>query len=749
MHQELSSNNALTSLIDNERHVGFTVSIDFEEAVILTNDYWKENVAGIPANSFLVAASFLPEDYASTPNIDREVVLLRVLGPAALPMDANKLQAMLDSYTKRTQLKRAKRASGEREVFEFDVRDGFDPYTHTELQFGALRCRIIGAFYLQDSKLQLGADIENFASASHLRAYKPTDDALTKIVNFINPIRKQQAEKKAREMGFMSLPEPFIIGTIRYTSSDRLHRPNGESNVAIGVNPADFLARRTFVGGMTRTGKSNMIKTLSSAVAIAGYKNDVKIGQIIFDINGEYANANSQDDGSAIADVFEKDVVCYRGMKTEKKNFRDLRNNFYAEPHLGLRIIQNLLKGEQFANDMTILVSTLSVEPLPDDATESEQGRLEKRIAAFKALIFSCGFVPRKDERVKISVSKAVKRQILEYVFPDMVADLTEELGKKPTQDEVATKASDFLPDYSAGVTLSEVVDLFDYARTADREIRNAYKTALSESQKGSKKIPNGLWPSLRSGKQKGDWLDKDLKPLSNLIVGRANNDTPIRVKSYLGRIADYHSPERKGDVEKEVYELLISGKIVVLDLSVGTEEVRNSMSERLAQYIFNKSMSTFHSGRACPNIVIYVEEAHNLIGKDAKPDETWPRVAKEGAKANIALVYATQEPSSVQPNILANTENWIITHLNNDDELRVLGKYYDFSDFTQSLKRAQDVGFARIKTLSSPYVVPTQVNLFNPLDLKAILSKLQQDSSPVQVTNVDDENFEKPQLWD
>jgi hypothetical protein len=400
-------------------------------------------------------------------------------------------------------------------------------------------------------------------------------------------------------------------------------------------------------------------------------------------MNGEYANATHQDDGSSLADAFgtknEQTIVRYRGRDAE--GFRDLRPNFYNDFERSLAMLQSLAgadphsgASQEFQTFLTLTV------PTPEPSDHSGQRRFGVKKALFQALLAKAKFTPPANFRIKFSVSKAVVDAVGRQLLPD----------EGPTEWMAAAGGTKGTNAVNCSLAPDDAVTWFEAAW----------------------EVQDGLRSS--SGKP---WLDSDAVILIDMLAGKSTNRNGATIVSYrvMERQRAYHSPRGTADVAADVYGELKEGKIVILDLSVGTESVREALAEQIAKFVFNENMEAFHGGGTPPNLVLYVEEAHNLIGADAEPDDTWPRIAKEGAKARIALVYATQEPSSIQRNIMANTENIFCTHLNNDDEIRTLSKYYDFSDFAQSLKKAQDVGFARMKTLSAPFVIPTQIRKFEP----------------------------------
>ncbi|MBO8178595.1 MAG: ATP-binding protein [Bacillus sp. (in: Bacteria)] len=647
----------LVKIVQKDSFVGWVYSIEYDVAYVMTNDLWKNNALGIPHNSFLIATSLDPENYSSATSEDKQVILLRVIGSAKLPQDDDIVKMKIDYFQNQT---------------DINLNEDYDDITKNQVQFGGLKCRVIGTFYTKDGELFLGSDLESFYMSTRLSVFRPRKKALEMIVNHIDPIQKKKSIDDAKEQGFEKPLDPFQIGTVRYTSTDRLHRGSEEELVPFTISPYDFLARRTAVLGMTRTGKSNMIKKTVSVVKKIADAGNVNIGQIIFDINGEYANANKQDKGS-IADVYPEDTIRYRMLETE--GFEDLRNNFYYRTVEGFNtIVRDLKAANKLDSNYIREFVNMSLErPEGNDYTDDVKNWM-KRVAAYKVLLYKASFKPPANYTVSFyansNIRNAVKEKLGEVELPSL--DVNPKNGK---------------------VTMN-LVDAYRWF-IALREANNEQKLRASNGE---------------------DWVDDSLSNLLDMIAQKSPAGTFISGYKILADSRKYHSPSRtSNEVAREIYDHLKNGKIVILDLSVGDPTVRETISTEIAKEIFNRSMGTFIEGEMPPNIVVYIEEAHNLIGKKLDLTETWPRLAKEGAKYRIALVYATQEPSSVHPNILANTENWFVTHLNNETEVKELAKFYDFSDFSKSLLKAQDVGFARVKTFSSPYVVPVQIDKFDP----------------------------------
>lgn len=634
--KELATVNLFAECRKNEAFVGRPFAFDYGQMRIISNDKWKRNVGGVPAGAFLLAL------YNGEPDID-EAILLRVLRPTKLPTDDEMVMAMVDHY---------------KEITPDHDGSPLDSYTRAEMQFSGLECRVIGTFY-RDSNLHIrfAGDVDNYYSPHNYRVVKPTGRVLEYIVNF-------------REGGIPGGVGDERIGRIRYASS-QLHDSTDQAPVY--VSALDFLGKRTALFGMTRTGKSNSVKKIIQAtVGISrscvqlGGKPIQPVGQIIFDINGEYANANQQDAGTAIFEQYASEVTRYSVL--DKPGFKVMKLNFYRSVQDGFGLLTTLL-----ADDTADYVKAFTAIEWaqPDPSERGPYTRYQRRLAAYKACLFKAGF-PHGGETVTFASSKELRESGI------------------PGLDGV---------DPARGVSLEDAA---------------AWFTAVWENYRDA----NGPFDAYKRSNGGREWADEDLQTLMRFLTRRRQPGTGVASESGFRKLIrgrDLHTPTLSTSFEDEIVQLLRAGKIVIIDLSQGDPVIQRTYSDRVCRKIFADGMDRFINNQAANFIQLYFEEAHNLFPRKEEKDLTliYNRLAKEGQKLRLGLCYATQEVSSISGSILKNTQNWFVSHLNNQDELREIAKYYDFEDFTESLRRTTDRGFIRLKTDSNTFIVPIQVDQF------------------------------------
>lgn len=636
MLDRLLTDDKLFSLLKNAEMVGYSINLNYSSMTILTNDYYKRECNGIPHNSFLIATAIDPKNLAQTQEADEEIILLRVTSEYEIPNSDVWLEAKIDKFKN----------------VQSDTLLRYDEYSQNELQYSGLECRVLGTFFKNDKgDLVFGSDIENFYGTQILKIYKPSPKNLETIINYKSDhgISGDLAEGGKE------------IGEIRFTSSNRMQNRAERANVYI--DPMDFVARRTAMFGMTRTGKSNTVKTLIKAISETADARNMQIGQIIYDINGEYANVNIDDKGSIAEDIKDAQVFTLNTKIKDKENVEVLQFDFFENLGLAHEIITGLLQTSGFQKSTDIeAFSNMDISIyLPenvDPGDRSMKTRAEWVRASYKYILYK-SIGDRNPGNIKNPFSKSILKQISEEILSLANTDIS----------------YDQLGDILDGI----------------------------HAERGNLKTSTG-----------NKVYKDDLATLVNIAVKKNSNGGQFLGYGHIQKLgaADYHSKGRKNYIDK-ISGLVKGGETIILDLAIGSEEMRNLISDKIARRIFNNNMAMYTEGKEPDHVIFYIEEAHNLIGKDMDLKDTWPRIAKEGAKYRIGLAYSTQEPSSINKNILSNTENWFVTHLNNEDELRTLSKFYDFADFKNSLLRSKDIGFARVKTLSHNFVLPVQIKLY------------------------------------
>ena len=646
---------ALRHFLDNEqkqedarnlsqmRFVGYVIELGYDTAKIITSDPYKLAVGGIPRGSFLIMT---PVKADKTPP---HFTLLRVTGVSPTPLSNQVQQTYFELHKKA--------------MPELDV------WTQSELQWGALDCDVLGMFYAdpkQMSELRFSGDVNNVVSAHRYKVFAPNDELLKLIVNGMVK-KEQQAE----------------IGNLR-TMECGLFSAGAVTDIPVNISMKDFKGCRTAMFGKTRLGKSNVVKLLATAMLDAT-ANEQAVGQLIFDVNGEYANDNHQN--LSVKSAYPERCEVYALTRRAGTESRQMRLNFYEQTDSTIDILGEFLAAN---NRNSIYMSGFASVKLPSieevlSLHQNEQTRPVRKILLLWAILKKAGYSvnEKKLRDLGVKVPRAgffdpgFSEKLRQAIYPDAQVDAA-------TGKVVLPPAPSSL---DALVRELELVANYKRENSQDRMF-----TELSKS----------------SGKPLFDAEDSVLLDFLSPASGRAG-------PSVLMAFTEFHSHDA-GDFINEINELLDQGKTVILDLGSASDKIRRYFSDMLSKAVFAKQEEKFvNNALGNKYVQLYFEEAHNLFPPDGKDlTGVYARFAKEGAKFHIGMVYSTQSPSTINKELLAQTENFFVGHLSSQDEAKSLARVQvAFAGVQADILRAKTPGYMRMLTMSHRFVVPLQAHLF------------------------------------
>lgn len=624
--------NEAAGKFDEMRFVGYILEAGYDKATIITSDPFKVAVGGVPRNSLLIMVPAVLDG-----QLPPHFTLLRVLESAPTPLARDVQQTYFELQKK--------------SMPELDI------FTQSELQWGALKTEVLGMFYPHPDKrkeVEFSGDLNNFVSAHKYMVYAPTDPLLDLIVNCLVPLDHQ-----------------FTMGKLRLTEN-RLPLPTKNlPDVDVNVSTDDFRGARTAMFGKTRLGKSNIVKLIAQSL-IETYRSEKTVGQLIFDINGEYANDNPQDNNGSLKSAYKDDCVVYALTKKDTTDSKQLKLNFYDQAASAKNVLEGLLEQD---NKTAIYVKAFTsaelstIQEIPAIESMRDKATSVRKLQAFWSILFDAGYA------VDETSLKAVAPWATQYVN-----------GFNPGFNKELRSAA-YAPDDapSAPATLSEM--------SAEFKTINKYR----HSKPDDKNVAE---------------LDSDLIALMDFLAPKSGSGTSM-IKPYR----KYHD-KNAGHYVEEILKLLDEGKTVILDLGNAEPQLVSYFSDSLSKAVFNHQVDKFSNNQLDNHFVqLYFEEAHNLFPNNSKDVTTiYNRFAKEGAKYHIGMVYSTQSPTTVSKDLLAQTENFFIAHLSSRDEVEALAKLnIAYESLRADILSAKTPGYVRMLTRSHRFAIPVQAKRFEP----------------------------------
>ena len=451
-----------------------------------------------------------------------------------------------------------------------------------------------------------------------------------------------------------------------------------QDDIPVEVNVYDFIGNKTGMFGMTRMGKSNTMKTVAARVFAVSERRRAAglppVGQLILDPQGEYANPNLQD-GTELAAIGPEHVVIYKfGADGSQANVRPLGFNFFDPQQI--EPVKSIISSA-LADAGLGLCAGLRPGRLRRDRryrgsrtrkpSSAEPGPSRGRLILYGALARADFPIPRTH----------VGPEGQEWpwrAWVPMRKDLADELERQLGQGHIVRPQR----GRRIGVERDSLIRVIDWL-IERAEARDLAGNAAA----GLRSIADG-----------DPW--KSALP----IYTQVNQGRAVSGYTKLKPLKSFHTPSSRVDYRDEIYRELVRGKIVIVDLHLGPDATIRQLSENLAGHLMERQTEVFTSGIEPPLIQVALEEAHNLFSSERYKDDldVWVRMAKQASKLKIGMLYATQEVTGVDHQVLANTKNWVVAHLNNSREVNELARFYDFKAFGDAIISHEDKGYVRLE---------------------------------------------------
>lgn len=665
-------------------------------------DYDRERAGGVPQNMFLLAAKQTG---------DESFILLRVQAETRLP------SAAANDLTR----EKGVEASDNAGTWANELSE----WTRKELSLHAVECGVLGTFTAQeDGSYRFAEDIDNYYAVHELMVWKPDAETLNTIVNH---------RHRSNEIPVAQTPQK--IGRTRFAASERSSAVKANFN----LDPTDLMKRRTVYLGMSRSGKSNGLKIAAENVYRLREADPAqhRVGQLIFDLNGEYAQDNPQD-GKGLHRIHES-IGLPRAGEVETYGLfpvpwdpdrKIMKLNFFGEPIpaygrpaqwnpkevataleqllAGREIIKGIMMPEESRYIKAFRDVDIAVPPnIVGDA--GAQVRYRRSILAYQTALAAAGLT-RPNWQPSI---RGIGNNSL----------FGEDIIKAMASGDNAR--SDYQTDYLQAADVLTRAKQNQHRISWDQLV--IVFTALEQFIRDKKSCYQEFEQDYISKSESGEsWVDTRLGAVVRIFQKQNGNQNGPRS---FQTAQEQHDPNTTTDFADAVVSDLQAGKLVIIDQSGADDEPRRAAAERVMWRVYRTQQESFKmrltTGTAdsesdAGHIIVYIEEAHNLLPRANASDKfqsVWVLSAKEGSKLNIGMVLATQAPSSVMPGILSETDNWIVAYLNSENERRVIAGYMDFADFQEQIGKVSEQGFVRIRTLSQAYTVPVQLDKFQIAD--------------------------------